>query len=282
MLIANEPIRSREAILRYALTRTGQPRYAVTQSIRILLATRFGPIFDAVLVDAPCSGQTMVLSGKRGENAYDPRQIEHSAQRQRRILAAGCAIVETRGPACLFHLHLFRRENEDQIAELTISFPTPGRHWRYLDWLVGDRRLLQAAIDFGLIATRPQEPLRPASSSIVSSTHGPLILLAGLAFASTFSRQREVGNQVAGTEVWDSLGHLQGLQLVSDSRGGIQRRRPGGQSFLEPPADVQRVAEVGKHPGESTQAGACLGMLEPKWFVPHQKAALTADEASFF
>ncbi len=122
-LLANEPIHSRGEILRYLLSRVGSLRYAVTQFDPEALVPKFSDAFDAVLVDAPCSGQTMVVSGKRDRNAFDPKQIEHSAERQRRILRAAIRLLRPGGRIVYSTCTYAIEENEAQIRWLHQEFP---------------------------------------------------------------------------------------------------------------------------------------------------------------
>jgi 16S rRNA C967 or C1407 C5-methylase (RsmB/RsmF family) len=118
VLVANEPIRSRTNSLRYLLSRTGQPNYLIAEQDPIDLARRCAGVFDAVLVDAPCSGQMMVARDKRDANAWSPKQVEHSAKRQNRILDAAIQLLRPGGrlvySTCTFALE----ENEDQLLRL--------------------------------------------------------------------------------------------------------------------------------------------------------------------
>ncbi len=122
-LLANEPIKTRVPLLHYALARTGSPHYAVTNSDPIELAEKMAGLFDAVLVDAPCSGQTMVARGKRDSNAYDTTQIEHSVARQRRILLAALKLLKPGGRLVYSTCTFNRDENESQIEYLQQQFP---------------------------------------------------------------------------------------------------------------------------------------------------------------
>ena len=122
-LLANEPIGSRTAILRFALSRTGNPRHAITQQDPEQIADRFDELFDAVLVDAPCSGQAMVARGKRETNAFDQKQVEHSAARQRRILLAACRLLKPGGRLIYSTCTFAVEENEAQIRFLRNHFP---------------------------------------------------------------------------------------------------------------------------------------------------------------
>ncbi len=122
-LLANEPIHSRGEILRYLLSRVGSLRYAVTPVRPGGIGPKFSDAFDAVLVDAPCSGQTMVVSGKRDRNAFDPKQIEHSAERQRRILRAAIRLLRPGGRIVYSTCTYAIEENEAQIRWLHHEFP---------------------------------------------------------------------------------------------------------------------------------------------------------------
>ncbi len=121
-LLANEPIGGRCALLRYILSRTGSLRYAVTRQDPEVLAQRFAHRFDAVLVDAPCSGQTMVATTKRDENAFDMKQILHSAERQRRILKAAVRLLRPGGRLVYSTCTFAVEENEDQLRFLRETF----------------------------------------------------------------------------------------------------------------------------------------------------------------
>jgi 16S rRNA C967 or C1407 C5-methylase (RsmB/RsmF family) len=118
VLVANEPIRSRTNVLKYMLGRTGLPNYLTTELDPEQMAQEFAGEFDAVLVDAPCSGQMMVSRDKRDSNAWSDRQIEHSAARQQRILDAALQLLKPGGrlvySTCTFALE----ENEKQLSRL--------------------------------------------------------------------------------------------------------------------------------------------------------------------
>ena len=122
VLVANEPIRSRINVLKYMLGRTGLPNYLTTELDPDRMAQEFAGEFDAVLVDAPCSGQMMVSRDKRDTNAWSSRQIEHSAARQQRILDAAIKLLRPGGrlvySTCTFALE----ENEMQLSRLLSQF----------------------------------------------------------------------------------------------------------------------------------------------------------------
>ena len=122
-LLANEPIRTRMAILEYALARTGHLRFVTLNQDPSQVAIRFPARFDAVLVDAPCSGQALVANDKHDENAFDQRVVDHSAARQNRILLQAIRLLKPGGrliySTCTFAIE----ENESQIDFLLNEFP---------------------------------------------------------------------------------------------------------------------------------------------------------------
>ena len=115
-LLANESIRSRVDVLRYALARTGNPCFAVSTYDPDDLASQMIRSFDAVLVDAPCSGQTLVARSKRNDNAFSDNQIDHCALRQQRILQSAIRMLKPGGRLIYSTCSLERQENEDVVA----------------------------------------------------------------------------------------------------------------------------------------------------------------------
>ncbi len=96
-LVSNEVIASRVDTLQLTLARTGYANYVIThQSVDHLaesLSDHDEELFDCVLVDAPCTGQSLVARGKQSLSAFSEHQIAHSAARQQSILRAAVRLV---------------------------------------------------------------------------------------------------------------------------------------------------------------------------------------------
>jgi 16S rRNA C967 or C1407 C5-methylase (RsmB/RsmF family) len=123
LLVANESIRSRMDVLQFMLCRTGHANYVTSSYDPDDLAMMMPETFDAVLVDAPCSGQMLVAKEKRSTNAWTPSQIEHSAKRQNRILDAAIQLVRPGGRIVYSTCTFAEEENELQMARIRNLYP---------------------------------------------------------------------------------------------------------------------------------------------------------------
>ncbi len=123
VLISNEAIGSRLANLQLALARAGYNNHLVTNLEIELLQQLCGRTFDKVLVDAPCTGQTLVARGKQSISAFGPVQIEHSRLRQQRILRAAAGLVRPSGSLVYSTCAYSFAENEQVILDFLAQSP---------------------------------------------------------------------------------------------------------------------------------------------------------------
>jgi NOL1/NOP2/sun family putative RNA methylase len=114
ILVANEVIRSRVAVLAENMAKWGYPNVAVTNND----AKDFAALphyFDAVLVDAPCSGEGMFRKEPDAVKMWSPEAVQLCAERQRRIVADVWEALRPGGyliySTCTFN----RIENEENV-----------------------------------------------------------------------------------------------------------------------------------------------------------------------
>ncbi|HBE69652.1 MAG TPA: hypothetical protein DDW52_16020 [Planctomycetaceae bacterium] len=115
-LLANEVIHSRLGVLTAALARTGKANYLVSNQDSQALAGATGSLFDCVLVDAPCSGQSMVARGKQSMASFTTDQVAHSAARQHRIVGSAAKMVRP-GGRLVYSTCTFAYEENEAIIE---------------------------------------------------------------------------------------------------------------------------------------------------------------------
>ena len=84
LLVANDAIRSRAAILAETLTKWGSGNCIVTQNDPAAFG-RLSGYFDIIMIDAPCSGEGMFRS-EIALNEWSLNNTTHCAERQKRIL----------------------------------------------------------------------------------------------------------------------------------------------------------------------------------------------------
>lgn len=140
-LVANEVIASRLAQLQIALERTGLPNFVVSNEELENLAGPLGGQADLVLVDAPCSGQSMVAKGKQSLSSFAPVQIEHNSARQAKLLEQAVKLVRPGGRLVYSTCTFSFAENEAIIAKLLegsdawLSVREPKlAQWESKDW----------------------------------------------------------------------------------------------------------------------------------------------------
>lgn len=146
LLIANEIHPRRVWELAENLERCGVRNAVVTNASPERLAQKIGPVFDRVLVDAPCSGEGMFRKSKAARQDWSPDLVQRCMLRQHAILDQAAKLVRPGGwlvySTCTFN----PQENEQVIAtllavnphfELVESRTIPGSQNGHPDWLPG-------------------------------------------------------------------------------------------------------------------------------------------------
>ncbi|MDR2839991.1 MAG: rRNA cytosine-C5-methyltransferase [Paludibacter sp.] len=121
LLVCNETVRQRSAILAENLTKWGNHNVIVTCDEPKNFAA-LGSFFDAVIIDAPCSGEGMFRKDAGAIAQWSEANVKMCAERQRRIIedaweslnADGVLIYST----CTFNRH----ENEENVQWICDNF----------------------------------------------------------------------------------------------------------------------------------------------------------------
>jgi len=123
LLVCNEVIGKRHGMLTANLNRCKVERSLVTQLDPSKFATLTPEAFDVVVVDAPCSGQSLPAKGDDVPGAFQPSMVSMNMTRQRRILANAVATVKPGGYLAYLTCTYSREENEKNVEWLLRRFP---------------------------------------------------------------------------------------------------------------------------------------------------------------
>ena len=123
LLVCNEPVFRRAQILSRNIERFGFPNTVVTCAFSEQLAQRWEEGFDAVLVDAPCSGEGMFRRDPATRKEWTEEKAEGCARRQREILASAARLVRPGGRLVYSTCTYNPDENEGNAAWFLNAFP---------------------------------------------------------------------------------------------------------------------------------------------------------------
>ena len=122
-LVSNEPDYRRAKVLYSNIERMGITNASVISALPEQLAPRFKGTFDAVLVDAPCSGEGMFRRDAQAVSQWNPAAPEGCARRQAGILDSASQMVAPGGRLVYSTCTLNERENEEVISNFLRENP---------------------------------------------------------------------------------------------------------------------------------------------------------------
>ena len=115
LLLANEPEPSRARALAGNLERFGAANAVVTNAYPQRLSAALGEYFDAVLVDAPCSGEGMFARDAAAREEWTPASPEGCARRQAEILDEAARMLRPGGRLVYSTCTFNSLENEGSV-----------------------------------------------------------------------------------------------------------------------------------------------------------------------
>jgi 16S rRNA C967 or C1407 C5-methylase (RsmB/RsmF family) len=122
-LLSNEVIRKRVKILISNLKRCGAAEVLVFNLDSQIFAEELSQSASAVIVDAPCTGQSLLAKGDKALGCFHPVNINKSASRQKRIIANAAQTVAAGGYLAYMTCTFSAEENEQIGAWLMNKFP---------------------------------------------------------------------------------------------------------------------------------------------------------------
>jgi 16S rRNA C967 or C1407 C5-methylase (RsmB/RsmF family) len=123
LLVANEVIGKRTAALISNLRRCRIHPAVVASMDSSRLADAWPGAAQLVIVDAPCSGQSLIARGKKSPGCFHPATINMNANRQRRILAHAAKLVAPGGHLAYITCTYSYKENENNVLWLRRTRP---------------------------------------------------------------------------------------------------------------------------------------------------------------
>ena len=123
LLVSNDPELSRARALAGNLERMGVPNALVVSELPARLAARWPEMFDAILVDAPCSGEGMFRRDPASRLEWSPAAPEGCARRQAEILDRAAEMLRPGGRLVYSTCTFNRLEDEGSVLGFLARHP---------------------------------------------------------------------------------------------------------------------------------------------------------------
>lgn len=143
LLVANEYVKDRAQILKENIERSGAYNAIVISADTKDVANQFEEYFDAVLCDAPCSGEGMFRKESQAIDNWSIKNVEQCVIRQEYILENAYRCLKPGGmlvySTCTFNLsenenqivHFLDKHSDMQIVDSNVTFGRKGFASRY-------------------------------------------------------------------------------------------------------------------------------------------------------
>ncbi len=121
LLVSNEVIYSRFHILTENMSKWGRPNVLLSNHDSQDFLS-LPSCFDAILVDAPCSGEGLFRKQPSAVEEWSPDNVQLCAGRQRRILANVIPSLKAGGVLCYSTCTMNQKENEENVKWMQETF----------------------------------------------------------------------------------------------------------------------------------------------------------------
>ncbi|MBR3135883.1 MAG: RsmF rRNA methyltransferase first C-terminal domain-containing protein, partial [Clostridia bacterium] len=123
VIFANEIVPGRASVLLGNLERMGVKNGVITNMEPEKLIRFTGPVFDGVLVDAPCAGEGMFRKDPEAVAAWSEEHVQACAHRQRAILASAQGAVKPGGQLVYSTCSFSPAENGENVRWFLSEYP---------------------------------------------------------------------------------------------------------------------------------------------------------------
>ena len=123
LLLSNEVIGKRTAALISNLKRCHADGAIALSLDPSILADYISATANVVIVDAPCTGQSLLAKGGKADGCFHPVHINRNANRQKRIMANSARLVAPQGYLAYMTCAYSPEENEGVMEWLLKQFP---------------------------------------------------------------------------------------------------------------------------------------------------------------
>ncbi|MBQ3502477.1 MAG: RsmF rRNA methyltransferase first C-terminal domain-containing protein, partial [Clostridia bacterium] len=121
LLVSNEIVKSRANILKSNIERMGLSNVCIINNDPKELEECFGGIFDAVVVDAPCSGEGMFRKDEQAILNWSQANVEACAVRQLAVLETANKMLKSNGYLLYSTCTFSPEEDENVVAEFCLK-----------------------------------------------------------------------------------------------------------------------------------------------------------------
>ncbi|WP_422047319.1 16S rRNA (cytosine(1407)-C(5))-methyltransferase RsmF [Rosenbergiella nectarea] len=123
LIVANEYAASRVKVLHANISRCGVVNTALTHFDARVFGAALPEQFDAILLDAPCSGEGVIRKDPQAFTHWSLESTEEIAQTQRELLVSAFHALKPGGRLIYSTCTLNTIENQQVIASLSTAFP---------------------------------------------------------------------------------------------------------------------------------------------------------------